>query len=162
MRISNSTSLMLTTILSIVLACHKNNNRPSNSTTSTNNTNNTSSGPTPTPLSHTDSSLVGNWKINKHETYVSNTLISSTLLNDTVNCHLNLQATEVIVGANPDWRNGSQGLNNCVSLSTHWRSSPGTLDLSTALYSINVLTTNSLVIQIGAVSAQADIYYLHK
>lgn len=152
------TIALLGIVLTAGMSCQKKNKSPQPQTNNTN----TNPGPQPVAMSQQDSLLSGNWKLDKHEIYSNNSLVSTTLHNDSINCHLELQCTEMITGANPCWRKSVNGLNNCVNLNNQWKVTSGKLDLGGSQHSINVLTTSSLVIQLGAMSGQANIYYLHK
>jgi hypothetical protein len=156
---TKSISLMLATVLLIVLACNKNKNQPSNNTT-TNSTNNPPSGPTPIPMTTQDSMLCGYWKLKKDEFYNNSVLLSTTNHNDSANCFIHLKSDEQQVGAVSAYRKCNNGI-DCIADLAYWRVNTGKLELG-ALYNINSLTTNSLVLQLGSTSTQAHIYHFTK
>lgn len=141
-----------------VVSCKKTNSPPQNNIV--NNNPNPNPGPTPVAMTQQDSMLCGYWVLDKHDHYYNSNLVSSTNHNDSANCFLELKSEEMQVGAVTAYRKANIAL-GCMTSPGNWRVNSGKLELG-SLYTINSLSTNSLVIQIGSVGTEGHIYYLSK
>lgn len=135
----------------LVVACNKKAATPATPTVTS----------TPVPsLTSLETSLVGDWFLDKYEIYIDGVLMSTTLHNDSLNCHLDLQNTGRT--ASHPWMNCIHGI-YCSSTVASWKENTGRLDVSGSLYTISTISSNGLVIYYGSLSSgQCEKFYFHK
>jgi hypothetical protein len=150
-------TLTMVVSLGLFMSCKKSTPQPTspqpqNSVTNTNNSN----------LTGQDSALVGYWILDKKEQYSNGSITNTTNHNDPNNCFLDLKP--VAVSTSTVYRQATHSI-DCVTVPNgQWRINSNKLELMNGLYSINTLSSNSLIIQIGSTSSPngAWIYYFHK
>ncbi len=147
---------LVMTIVFASISCKKSAAKPAAPAPVVNNT------PTPVAMTSQDSMLSADWILDKHETYITGTVISTVNSSDPSNCHLFLKTSEVVVGNTPVYRNCVKGI-TCSNETTSWRVTNSQLEVSGISYAIVTLTSNLLTIQLGSISSgEGHKYYFHK
>jgi len=118
-------------------------------------------------LTAQDSSLLGNWILDKKE-YIANGVMMSGYpqnFNDPVNAHIEFKSTPFSLPTSVQ-RECTDGMVNPGFISqTYWYSSSGTVNIGNITMTINLINTSNLILQWGSVNTQGTagyIYYLHR
>lgn len=102
-----------------------------------------------------DSSLLGNWILDKKE-YISNGVMMSGYpqnFNDPVNTHIEFKSTPFTL-PNGTARECTDGMVNPGFISqTYWYSSSGTVNIGNITMTINLITNSNLILQWGSVNS---------
>lgn len=132
--------------------------------------------PSPTPtvpntstmaLTGQDSSLLGNWILDKKE-YIANGVMMSGYpqnFNDPVNAHIEFKSTPFTLPTSVQ-KECTDGMVNPGFISqTYWYSSSGTVNIGNITMTINLINSSNLILQWGSTTSPGTagyIYYLHK
>lgn len=147
--------LLVLTMFILGISCQQNNPQPTPATPPP--AVNTPSNPA---LTSQEQALVGNWILDKVETYTSSNLANTVLHTDPANCHLDLMSTFFYPGNGTSYKNSVNGI-TCSPVSGMWRIQNNLLELG-ASYIIYSVTPNSLILQYGSLTTLGHLYYFHK
>ncbi len=133
--------------------------------------------PSPTPSTNTstmsltaqDSSLLGNWILDKKE-YIANGVMQPNYpqnFNDPINARIEFKATGYTGGAGQNWKECINGIwNTGIPAQQYWyMTSSTTINISNQYYTINSISSTNLILQWGSINSPGTagyIYYLHK
>lgn len=122
---------------------------------------------TPSAMTAQDSSLLGNWILDKKEYITNGTMMAGypQNFNDPVNIHIEFKSTPITLASNGEKQCTDGMMYPGVISQTFWYSSPGTVNIGSVTMTINLINNSNLILQWGSTTSPGTagyIYYLHR